>query len=216
MPISSACCASVNSRSVRPERSIVHALPIGYAHRRAEGRQGSARPGGREAVGRCRGDQRRDAGDAQYRAGAQSLPPADRSADGDALCVGPRPRWSTTKRSSASRCIDFGGATTTVAVFAEGHLVYCDAIAIGGHHLTLDIARQLSVSVADAERLKTVYGSRAAGPGRRARDDLGRAGRRSGRRGAGADPALALDPHPPPARRGNSRPPSATACRPPA
>jgi cell division protein FtsA len=56
-------------------------------------------------------------------------------------------------------CIDFGGATTTVAVFADGHPVYCDAIAIGGHHLTLDIARQLSVSVADAERLKTVYGS---------------------------------------------------------
>ena len=55
--------------------------------------------------------------------------------------------------------VDFGGATTTVAVFADGHPVYCDAIAIGGHHLTLDIARQLSVSVADAERLKTVYGS---------------------------------------------------------
>ena len=44
------------------------------------------------------------------------------------------------------RCIDFGGATTTVAVFAEGQLVYADAIAIGGHHLTLDIARQLSVA----------------------------------------------------------------------
>jgi cell division protein FtsA len=56
-------------------------------------------------------------------------------------------------------CIDFGGATTTVSVFSEGHLVYCDALAIGGHHLTLDIARHLSVSVTDAERLKTVYGS---------------------------------------------------------
>jgi cell division protein FtsA len=55
--------------------------------------------------------------------------------------------------------IDMGGATTTVAVFAEGQLVYTDAIAIGGHHLTLDIARQLSVSVADAERLKTMHGS---------------------------------------------------------
>ena len=55
--------------------------------------------------------------------------------------------------------VDFGGATTTFAVFSDGHPVYCDAIAIGGHHLTLDIARQLSVSIADAERLKTVYGS---------------------------------------------------------
>ncbi|MEQ8165110.1 MAG: cell division protein FtsA, partial [Alphaproteobacteria bacterium] len=56
-------------------------------------------------------------------------------------------------------CIDMGGATTTVSVFNEGHLVYADALAIGGHHITLDIARQLSVSVADAERLKTLYGS---------------------------------------------------------
>jgi cell division protein FtsA len=56
-------------------------------------------------------------------------------------------------------CLDFGGATTTVSVFNDGHMVYADAIAIGGHHLTLDIARQLSVSVADAERLKTLHGS---------------------------------------------------------
>src|SRR5690606_14286747 len=55
--------------------------------------------------------------------------------------------------------IDMGGATTTVAVFAEGQLVHADAIAIGGHHLTLDLARQLSISVADAERLKTLHAS---------------------------------------------------------
>jgi cell division protein FtsA len=56
-------------------------------------------------------------------------------------------------------CIDFGGATTTVSVFSDGQLVYADAIAIGGHHLTLDLARQLSIGVADAERIKTIYGS---------------------------------------------------------
>ena len=28
--------------------------------------------------------------------------------------------------------VDFGGATTTVAVFADGHPIYCDALAIGG------------------------------------------------------------------------------------
>src|SRR5690606_5194841 len=53
----------------------------------------------------------------------------------------------------------------SVSVFAEGHLVYADALAIGGHHITLDIARQLSVSVDDAERLKTLYGSCLAGQG---------------------------------------------------
>ena len=108
---------AVNERSVRPERSIVHALPIGYAHRRPEGRQGSARPGRREALGRCRGDQRRDARDAQHRAGAQPLPSADRSADGDALRLGPvdagRRRGAARRRRSSisaarrrpSRCL---------------------------------------------------------------------------------------------------------------
>ncbi len=45
-------------------------------------------------------------------------------------------------------------------------------MAIGGQHLTLDIARQLSVSVADAERLKMLLWQRAAGPDGRARHDF--------------------------------------------
>ena len=55
--------------------------------------------------------------------------------------------------------IDMGGGTTSVGVFAGGHLVHVDAIAVGGHHVTMDIARGLTTRVAAAERLKTLYGS---------------------------------------------------------
>ncbi len=56
-------------------------------------------------------------------------------------------------------CIDIGGGTTTFSVFAEGHFIYSDAIAIGGHQVTLHLARTLSTPPSEAERIKTLYGS---------------------------------------------------------
>lgn len=56
-------------------------------------------------------------------------------------------------------CIDMGGGTTAISVFAEGKLVHADAVALGGHHVTTDIARGLSTRIEDAERLKVVHGS---------------------------------------------------------
>ncbi|MBB4076583.1 cell division protein FtsA [Bartonella fuyuanensis] len=56
-------------------------------------------------------------------------------------------------------CIDFGGGTTTFSVFFEGKFVHADALAVGGHHVTLDVARGFSMSLTEAERLKVVYGS---------------------------------------------------------
>lgn len=56
-------------------------------------------------------------------------------------------------------CIDFGGGTTTFSVFFEGKFVHADALAVGGNHVTLDIARGFSMSLTEAERLKVVYGS---------------------------------------------------------
>ena len=55
-------------------------------------------------------------------------------------------------------CIDMGGGTTTVSIFLNGRLVFADAIAIGGNHVTMDLARVLSTRVSDAERLKVLYG----------------------------------------------------------
>jgi cell division protein FtsA len=59
--------------------------------------------------------------------------------------------------------IDFGGGTTTIAVFNRGQFVHADAIAVGGQHVTTDIARGFSTRIEDAERLKTMYGSSLPG-----------------------------------------------------
>jgi cell division protein FtsA len=59
--------------------------------------------------------------------------------------------------------IDFGGGTTTIAVFNRGQFVHADAIAVGGRHVTTDVARGFSMRIEDAERLKTMYGSALPG-----------------------------------------------------
>lgn len=56
-------------------------------------------------------------------------------------------------------CIDMGGGTTTISVFSEGKFVHADAVAIGGNHVTMDVARGFSTRMEDAERLKVMYGS---------------------------------------------------------
>jgi len=61
-------------------------------------------------------------------------------------------------------CVDMGGGTTTIAVFFDGNVVYTDSIPVGGVHVTSDIARGLSCSLAHAERMKTLYGSALASP----------------------------------------------------
>ena len=58
-----------------------------------------------------------------------------------------------------SALVELGGGSTTVGVFAGDRLVHLDAVAVGGNHITMDVARGLSVSLADAERLKTLYGA---------------------------------------------------------
>ncbi|TIU16026.1 MAG: cell division protein FtsA, partial [Mesorhizobium sp.] len=60
-------------------------------------------------------------------------------------------------------CIDMGGGTTTISVFSEGKFVHGDAIAIGGNHVTLDMAKGLSTSLDAAERLKVMHGSALPG-----------------------------------------------------
>lgn len=63
--------------------------------------------------------------------------------------------------------IDMGGGVTSFSIFAGGKNVYTDAIPVGGMHVTNDIARGLSTSLTNAERIKTLHGSTIAS----ARDD---------------------------------------------
>jgi cell division protein FtsA len=59
--------------------------------------------------------------------------------------------------------IDMGAGTTTTAVFSGGRFIHADGFALGGHHVTMDLARGLNARVTDAERIKTFYGSVLAG-----------------------------------------------------
>lgn len=53
-------------------------------------------------------------------------------------------------------CIDLGGGTTSGGVFNRGRLVHADAVAVGGNHITMDLARGMSMRLDDAERLKNL------------------------------------------------------------
>jgi cell division protein FtsA len=55
--------------------------------------------------------------------------------------------------------IEMGGATTGVSIFHEGNLIFADSIPVGGMHVTNDIARGLSTTIAHAERMKPRWGS---------------------------------------------------------
>jgi cell division protein FtsA len=55
--------------------------------------------------------------------------------------------------------VEMGAGTTTMATYSGGHFVHADGFAIGGHHITMDLARGLGACVADAERIKTLYGT---------------------------------------------------------
>ncbi len=60
--------------------------------------------------------------------------------------------------------LDIGGGSVGMGVFRDGKLVHADAVAVGGKHVTMDIARGLNTRLSDAERLKTLYGSAISSP----------------------------------------------------
>jgi len=55
--------------------------------------------------------------------------------------------------------IEMGAGTTTIATYSAGRFVHANGFAVGGHHITMDLARGLSACIADAERIKTLYGT---------------------------------------------------------
>lgn len=67
------------------------------------------------------------------------------------------------EKESGAVLADIGGGTTGVAFFRSGVLRHAGVIAIGGNHLTNDIAVGLKISLPEAERIKRESG--AAMPG---------------------------------------------------
>ncbi len=54
--------------------------------------------------------------------------------------------------------MDIGGGTTDIAVFNDGAIRHTAVLALGGDHVTNDIAVGLRTPIAEAERLKVKYG----------------------------------------------------------
>ncbi|MBL4638945.1 MAG: cell division protein FtsA [Kordiimonadaceae bacterium] len=55
-------------------------------------------------------------------------------------------------------CIDLGGGTTGISIFAQGALVHAEVIPLGGMQVTEQVARGLLTPFEQAERLKTFSG----------------------------------------------------------
>jgi len=55
--------------------------------------------------------------------------------------------------------VEMGAGTTTIATYSGGRFVHASGFALGGHHITMDLARGLRACIADAERIKTLYGT---------------------------------------------------------
>src|SRR3954449_4404939 len=55
--------------------------------------------------------------------------------------------------------VEMGAGSTTLATYSAGRFVHAGGFAVGGQHITMDLARGLSACIADAERIKTLYGT---------------------------------------------------------
>jgi cell division protein FtsA len=55
--------------------------------------------------------------------------------------------------------VEMGAGTTTIATYSGGRFTHASGFALGGQHITMDLARGLSACIADAERIKTLYGT---------------------------------------------------------
>jgi len=55
-------------------------------------------------------------------------------------------------------CIELGGGSTGISIFIRKHMIFTDAVRMGGNHITSDISQGLQVPLTMAEKIKTVYG----------------------------------------------------------
>ena len=151
--------AAASRHSVRGGRAVLHSLPIGYALDAATGiREPRGMLGHRFGV-----DMHMVTADV---ATVRNLMLAvERSHLSSRGAWWPRPMWrawpclADDEADLGAACIDLGAGTTTLAVFSGGRFVHADGFALGGHHVTMDLARGLNTRIADAERIKAIYGS---------------------------------------------------------
>lgn len=150
--------------ALAPDRSVVHSIPIGYS---LDAEQSVADPRG--MIGEKLGVDMHvvTAENAPLRNLELCINRAHLSVE--AMVATPYASGLAALVDDESQmgcaCVDMGGGTTTLSIFIDGRFVYCDAVAIGGNHVTMDLARGLSTRVEDAEKLKILHGSALAGAG---------------------------------------------------
>jgi len=148
--------------ALAPERSVVHSIPIGYS---LDGEHGIVNPLG--MIGSKLGIDMHvlTAENAPLRNLELCVNRSHLSLE--AMVATPYAAGLSSLVEDEMRmgcaCIDIGGGTTTLSVFMDGRFVYSDAIAVGGNHVTMDLARGLSTSLEDAEKLKIKHGSALLG-----------------------------------------------------
>ena len=65
---------------------------------------------------------------------------------------------SSDEANLGSIVIDMGAGTTSYSIFSDNIFRYAGVVPYGGNNITIDIARSLSISLRDAEKLKILYG----------------------------------------------------------
>jgi cell division protein FtsA len=66
---------------------------------------------------------------------------------------------SVDEREAGTVLVDFGGGSTSVAIFQGGKLRHSASLRFAGAHVTSDLVHGLQVTQADAERLKVDFGA---------------------------------------------------------
>ncbi|MDX2287979.1 MAG: cell division protein FtsA [Hyphomicrobiaceae bacterium] len=66
---------------------------------------------------------------------------------------------SAEERRLGVTAIDIGAGTTKIGMFVDGHLIAAEVVPVGSDHITYDIARALRTPLAEAERIKALYGT---------------------------------------------------------
>ncbi len=65
---------------------------------------------------------------------------------------------SETERQMGAIVCDIGGGTTDLAIYIDGDIWHTMVLAVGGNHITSDIAHGLRLSLEQAEEIKKQYG----------------------------------------------------------
>jgi cell division protein FtsA len=154
--------AACDLPDIGPERDVLHAQPVNFA---LDGRSGLGDP--RDQIGRklaCdlhlltvdRETVRRLVGcvtrcDLELAGIASSAYAAGLAA------------LTEDEQELGAACVDLGGGATGLSIFLKRHMIYADAVRLGGEHVTADIAAGLRVPQATAERMKTFHGGIFAG-----------------------------------------------------